>query len=79
MFEMKKEKDEAVFITQTLKGQLQQAQAKADQIPALEIEKNDLTEKVSSIQNQLGQADGEIQKNKKEIVDLKNKLEEAKK
>ena len=79
MFEMKKEKDEAVFITQTLKGQLQQAQAKADQIPALEIEKNDLTEKVSSIQNQLGQADGEIQKNKKEIVDLKNKLDEAKK
>ena len=25
MFEMKKEKDEAVFITQTLKGQLSQA------------------------------------------------------
>ena len=30
MFEMKKEKDEAVFITQTLKGQLSQAVAKAD-------------------------------------------------
>ena len=34
-FKSKKEKDEAVFITTTLKGQLSQAVAKADQVPAL--------------------------------------------
>ena len=47
---MKKEKDESVFITQTLKGQLSQAQAKADQVPALEIERNDLREQNKNIQ-----------------------------
>lgn len=46
---MKKEKDEAVFITDTLKGQLSRVQAKADQVPVLEIERNDLTEKVSTL------------------------------
>ena len=53
MFEMKKEKDEAVFITQTLKGQLSQAQAKADQLPAKEIELNDLQEALSTVKKQL--------------------------
>ncbi len=48
---MKKEKDEAVFITQTLKGQLSQAQAKADQVPMLEIEKNDLLGQIKTLQN----------------------------
>ena len=45
---MKKEKDEAVFITTTLKGQLSQAVAKADQVPALQIEKDGLSEKVKT-------------------------------
>ena len=79
MFEMKKEKDEAVFITQTLKGQLSQAQAKADQLPALEIEVKDMEEKVNTVKNQLNAAEKEVTKGKKEITDLKNKLEEAKK
>lgn len=49
MAHMKKEKDEAVFITQTLKGQLSQAVARADQVPALEIERNDLQEQIKSV------------------------------
>lgn len=39
---LKKEKDEAAFINQTQAGRLSQALAKAEQIPALEIEKKDL-------------------------------------
>ena len=50
---MKKEKDEAVFITQTLKGQLSQAVAKADQVPALEIERNDLQTKCKTMSKQI--------------------------
>lgn len=76
---MKKEKDESVFITQTLKGQLSQAQAKADQVPALEIERNDLREQNKNIQKQLDSANTEISTNKTSITDLKAKLEKAKK
>lgn len=50
---MKKEKDEAVFITSTLKGQLSQAVAKADQVPALQIEKTGLEDKVKAMQKQI--------------------------
>ena len=48
-------------------------------MPALEIERNDLTQKVSTVQNQLQQAENVIQKNKKEVAEMKVKLEEAKK
>ena len=47
---MKKEKGEAVVIATTLKQQLSQAQAKADQVPALEIERNNLAEQTKALQ-----------------------------
>ena len=76
---MKKEKDESVFITQTLKGQLSQAVAKADQVPALEIERNDLQEKIKTMKNQLDAATNDITVSRASVDDLKTKLEEAKK
>jgi transcriptional regulator of heat shock response len=76
---MKKEKDEAVFITQTLKGQLSQAVAKADQVPALEIERNDLQEQIKSVKKQLDAANKDITISRASVEDFKTKLEEAKK
>ena len=76
---MKKEKDEAVFITQTLKGQLSQAVAKADQVPALEIERTNLQEKVTTVTKQFEAATKDLAIGRTSIDDMKSKLEEAKK
>ena len=76
---MKKQKDEAVFITQTLEGKLSQAVAKADRVPALEIERDGLQEKAKDLTKRLEAANKDVQIGRTSIEDMKTKLEEAKK
>lgn len=75
---MKKEKDESVFITQTLKGQLSQAVAKADQVPALEIEKKDLKEKINTLEKRLDSANKDVTTSRASIDNFKVELKKAK-
>lgn len=76
---LKKEKDEAVLITKNLDSKLSTALAKAEQVPALEIEKRDLEKKLTSVAKQLELRGADAEKNAKAVTDLTKRLEEAKK
>jgi len=55
------------------------ALAKAEQVPALEIDKKDLEKKLSLVTKQLDSSKIDVEKNQKAIADLTKRLEEAKK
>lgn len=76
---LKKEKDEALLISQQTDSKLSLALAKAEKVPALEIDLKDMTAKISSVQKQLDASQQEIDKLLKANSDLTKKLEEAKK
>ena len=76
---LKKEKDEQVFIYQTMQGKLSQAQLKAEQVPSLEIEKKDLKNKIEQQSKELDAAKKENNIGRTSIDDYKKKLDEAKK
>lgn len=76
---LKKEKDEAVLITKNLDSKLSTALARAEQVPAMEIEKKDMDKKMNSVQKQLELSKAEAEKSGKAVTDLTKRLEEAKK
>lgn len=62
---LKKEKDEIALISQQLNSKLSHALAKAEQVPALEIEKKDLDKKIQSITKQLDTSKADADKKEK--------------
>lgn len=76
---IKKEKEEALLIHKGLDTKLSTALARAEQVPAIEIEKKELEGKINSINKQVDTHKADADKKAKEIADLKKKLEEEKK
>ncbi len=76
---LSKQKDEALLISQQLDAKLSLALAKAEMVPALQIEKQDLEKQVASVQKQAEQYKADVEKVQKAVTDLTKRLEEAKK
>ena len=62
-----------------MQGKLSQAQLKAEQVPALEIEKKDLKDKIDQLAKELVSSTEQNNVNRTSIDDFKKKLEDAKK
>ena len=76
---LQREKSELVVIQQTLDSKLGVALAKADAVPALEIENKDLVSKNTNLSKKLESALNDISSQKATIEELNQKVEEAKK
>lgn len=79
MYTLKKERDEASVIKETLDGKLSLALAKAEQVPALQIDAQMLDKKITVQQNNIEQLKTEVQKGQRQTDEWRKRHEETKK